>query len=72
MNVCSKVHGKKHITNLITNGGARGKVSGSPKSVKFIIWVKMNVHKKFHAVHPTVEIFHSGPKWWTDQPDYVY
>ncbi len=47
-------------------GGARGNVKGSPKPLGFILWGAWMSVPNFTVIHQiVVEIFQSGPKWWT-------
>ncbi len=50
------------------HSGARAKAMGSPKSLGFILWEPLMSLPNFMAINPiVVEIFQSGPKWWTNQ-----
>ncbi len=52
--------------NFRPAGGAREKVMESPKSLGVIPWRPWMSIKNVMAIHPIIEIFQSGPKWWTN------
>lgn len=63
-NCCRDISHKTAIVK--PHSGLRQKVSGSPKSVGFILRGPWMAVQKFIAIHPQlVEIFQSGPKWWS-------
>lgn len=47
------------------HGGTKRKVRGSLKLVGVIFWVPWMSCQGFTTIHQIVEIFPSGPKWWT-------
>ncbi len=77
VNVCATFHGnksnnccdislKKHKCD--PHGDTRRKVRGSPKSLGFIFWATWISGSNFIPI--VVEMFQSGPKWWTDRPTF--